>query len=44
MGLRMKNFNIMMVLILHRGEFPKRGAWTVSRFKGGLVDKRGWCF
>ena len=27
-----------------KGSYPKRGAWTVFRFKGGLAKKREeWC-
>ena len=29
---------------IYRGRFPKKGAWTVCKFKGGLVKKRRWCF
>ena len=26
------------------GGLPKKGAWTVCRFKKGLGEKEGWCF
>ena len=27
---------------IYRGELPKKGrTWTVSKFKGGLAEKRG---
>ena len=29
---------------INRGELPKRGAWTVRRFKGGLAKKREGVF
>ena len=49
----MKNFNIMEVHLkiqflgsvhkkrIHSGELPKKGVWTVCRFKGGLGEKEG---
>ena len=51
----MKNFNIMGVhrkiqfLIgftkkKYIVELPKKEAWKVCRFKGGLAKKREWCF
>ena len=55
-GLRMKNFNIIGGLLknlifrrvyekpIYRGELPKRGAWTVCRFKRSLAKKRGVVF
>ena len=52
MGLRMKNFNILGVhwkIWFLRGSWkaniegglPKKGAWTVCRFKGGAWEERG---
>ena len=29
---------------LTKKQLSRKGAWTVCRFKGGLVKKRGWCF
>ena len=52
MGLKMEHFNIMQVhweggheKVIYRGELPKKGAWTVCRFKGGgLAEKRAMDF
>ena len=54
MGLRMKNFNIFGVHQTvwlsgggsqkTRGGLPKKGAWTVCRFRGHLAKEKGVVF